>query len=313
MTVTYFIIKKKYKTSLYSLKLVKSQVIKDIIFSLLQPEWLAKLEHNSIVKYKKKPIDAANKNLYEFIKISQTYKSRKQLILGFTYYKDKNIIKKICFNNVISSQLYTLLNRQNNQKYKPVINNCLDQNNNLEQLLKVIAYIGSEWLIYINSQSQFIYSKIYLISNTKSHLYFCNLLMMPIIFKYLIEFFSNQLINLKDLKCSILDNYNNQIHLGEIELTLREKLINKQKLSSKSLEYLIAKIRLQLYHKNDQGFWRRNSYISIHKLLFFTTHLIKFWYSYYLNLLGSLDKKQLNTTLNTILYLWQRKNKKNNR
>lgn len=314
LTYIYFSILKKIKLSTYILKYVKSELAKHVIFILLKPEWLAKIERCLILQQKKDYIKTITNHISQII--NKHKKNNKLCQVQIQYYlvcKNINyskLIKKVDSHSIILKKLYSYLVRQDFFFNDDLSTFCTDRftfKDKLSYLLEMIFFTGLEWFIYSNIKRRYFYLETYLINQAEKIFLFSNILTINYLIKYLSIFTQNKSKNLKSLKINIYIIFFRHIIFNDIKIILNNKLRNKVKPSKKAFEYIFYTIRCKLYHKNNKSFWRSNNQLRIHEVLLFINHLLQSWLSYYLNILNKIEIKNLNKQLDGLIYLWQRK------
>nr|YP_009243881.1 hypothetical protein Sdur_066 [Sporolithon durum]AMK96123.1 hypothetical protein Sdur_066 [Sporolithon durum] len=74
-----------------------------------------------------------------------------------------------------------------------------------------------------------------------------------------------------------------------------------------SIKYLFNEIRRLIYHKNQIGHWRANSYLTYNRAHQSINKVMMNWYEYHKHLLNIKQLKKINKNIDNILYLWKSK------
>ena len=284
---------------------------------LLEPEWLAKSEHLSILQNDRRYISIISQHIKKLFecrtKSKQIYKVYIPFSINDKFTQVTGFVKTMAINKFICRKLYSFLNRQEYTDVYYELKYFLRRRDHLNQILHTIYWTGLEWYLYTNLKEKYLYLDLYLINTTQNSLYLVDIFNLQKLLRYVAQFASNKLINLQDTLCILWTSHKKDIDIHDIQVDIRKATKPIIEPSNQALKFTTHILRSKLYHKNEFGFWRRNNQANIHKNLLFTENLLKCWCSYYSAILNPVNKRAMNQKIDSIIYLWQRKNKKHNR
>lgn len=301
---------KSYKVNFYGLKLIKSKISEYLILILLKPEWEAR-KINLRDKNKKNNCLKLINNHVKVI-FDKNYRHIHSIHLKVNYdSKNLNIInlaKTIDISIPIQNKFNIWINKHN-FIYQNIVMKYLkkenDSDDSLYSLLQIINYLGLEWFMYINNHSKYFYKYFFIFAQNINLLLLSNILTIDIIKKNIAQFLNLIVINLKNIKCNIYTNTLDCIYLVDIIMIIKNNYYYLLKPSKSSLNNLIKKIRIQLYHKNHQGYWRINHNINLKQALKKIKNILNSWFLYYKLILQQSDIFEINTMINNVFYIWQ--------
>nr|YP_010728641.1 hypothetical protein P6G74_pgp075 [Phymatolithon calcareum]WEA76799.1 hypothetical protein [Phymatolithon calcareum] len=297
-------------TSSITIHFVKEKVKQYIFFLLLQPEWKARSENILSIRQhkiypKKIKIESIFKNCKKICKsINQVYVD---INISIKSINNKYLIDKI--NNIknISNKLNLWLNSQNlfDYSYKKRSINDYQNENHLYKLLQDILYTGIKWHIYINLKTQKIYKKFILLSEKK--LFFINHNKLSNLNIYIAMFIKKLNIDINLVKYANQKVFNQRINFTDVEILMQPSDSLKINLNNNSIKLLVSHIRYVLYHKNQLGQWRVNTYLTSTRAKLAIKKILFIWYKYYYYILDSVQISKINMIVSKIFYIWQKK------
>lgn len=256
------------------------------------------------INYKK--IEETFKNFHKIRKsINQVYID---INISTKFISNKYLINKINNLNYISTKLNLWLNSQSlfdcsyERVQKRSIQYCQNENH-LYKLLKDIFYIGIEWHLYINIKKQKIYKKFIFLSEKK--LFFINQTKVSNLNIYIAMFIKKLNIDINLFKYSSQKVFEQKINFTDVKILMKSNNSFKINLNSNSIKLLVSDIRSVLYHKNQVGKWRLNTYLTSTQAKLAVKKILFSWYKSYDYILDSTQISKINMTINKIFYIWQ--------
>ena len=311
-TLSYFIIFKKLKKTFYHLRFLKAQIIKRTLLFLLSPEWLVKTESGCLLEYKKQYVYATNRYLdtisQKFTKFESKYKLQLKVFCSYKNNQNTDIIKKINANKAISKNLYLYLNSQDlTHNRNPYCNFATTKKNRLNELIYAVYLVGMEWYIYTNLRKENLYINLYSLDCKDSLLYLSSALIINAVTDYISKFIYAKSINLKEIKSYLFSKFDKHIHLQGIDLTREKDLNYRIRPSYKSVQHNLDILRYYLYRKNVKGVWKINHKTRLKRAQLLINYLNDSWNFHYISIL---NHQIMRNAIDTIFYLWLKKNNK---
>lgn len=267
---------------------IKLQIVKYLIFILLQPKFDA--TRNSLIANRMLNfVNCLTSHISKILKPLNSSKSMRLIALDLNKYDDKNIntvkVLKLLGLSLIFSQYLDLISRL--------------------YLIKTIVYTGLEWYLYTNMQVRHLCKILYLAKKNSSHFFLCYITHFNRITNYSGSYLFSLSVNLKSVKCNVYHYLNRAIYLGNTECIFANNCNYLYKPSRQSIACLVDKIKQKLYHKNKQGYWRASNYICSSQALLVLEKILQSWLRYYSEILNSMQILKINRLADYIFYKWQ--------
>lgn len=298
---------------------ITEKVYQYIIYLLLKPEWLPKLE--SLFKINKdKDFSCTIKKINHFFtscinhenKIISIYNQK--LRRDSKYLDEKYLIKKLNTLQIFKTKILHWLYNEYFIEEKSEDNHIYKKNicyyDSLQELLEAILNTGIEWHVYNkwNNDNYFFYNVV--LCNKKINHYY---------FNYCETTKSHQLSNcfLYSVGLNLL-NYEHLIQkrnfcvtkFKDIQIIIKY-IVNKYQintiLSMESIQKLVYKIKRLLYHRNYSSYWRANSHLLLKEARTLILNSLLIWHKYYHNILTTNLIQYISKNINYIVYRWQLK------
>lgn len=209
-------------------------------------------------------------------------------------------IKKYDDKNINTRKILSFLS------IKLMLSECISIANDL-QLVKMIIFAQVEWYLYINMQIRQIYKALHMVKQNNSCVLLSHIAYFDRLAHYLSSYLSTMNVNLKSVKCATYQYFGSTIYLNGICCTAVHKYNCYYEPSKQTVANLIRKLKSKLYHKNNKGYWRANTYIRPLKALLSMEKILQSWLAYYSSALSNQQVLKINRIADYVFYKWQTK------
>lgn len=146
---------------------------------------------------------------------------------------------------------------------------------------------------------------LYIIKQNSSCFLLCHIIYFDRLAKYLSSYLSILNINLKSVKCAAYQYFDRTIDLCGIRCTIANKLSYSYEPNKQAVANLMRKLKRELYHKNNKGYWRANTYICPPQALLSIEKILQSWLMHYSSALSNHQILKINRIADYVLYKWQ--------